>query len=110
MLFYSSQVPVSKWEPAVLDYIRFLIDSLSVYETLEALVEQYPSLHILRNTGLERSEALKFDIQWLKENYSISSLPPVGESGLAYSAFLRALAAESIPKFLVLNDRILFLD
>eukprot|EP01036_Dinobryon_divergens_P024008 gene24008-32415_t len=95
-----AQVPVARWDPSVFDYLRFLVDSLAVYETLEEIVDQYPSLHSLRNTGLERSEALKFDIQWIKDTYSLPTIPPVGQSGLDYSLFLKSMASESIPKFM----------
>ena len=97
------KVPVTRWDPSVSDYLRFLVDSLAVYKALEDIVDQYPSLHALRNTGLERSEALIYDIQWIKDTYALPNIPPVGQNGQDYASFLKSMAAESIPKFMVNN-------
>lgn len=92
-----------QWEPNVHNYLQFLIDSLVVYEALEDLTIQIPGLYSLQRTGLERSAALKQDIQWIRENYAVAELPVAGSGGLRYAAFLRETAQQSIPKFLVKN-------
>jgi len=96
-----AQKPVKDWTPTLEDYVHFLTDSLAVYETMELIVNTYPELEIYRNTGLERVQALKDDLQWITNSYNPSlSIPPVGEPGSSYSSFLMNIAKESIPKFL----------
>lgn len=34
--------PVAKWEPSINGYLRFLMDSKLVYDTLEAIVQKAP--------------------------------------------------------------------
>ena len=97
-----ADVPVKLWEPARGNYLKFLVDSLVVYETFESLISEMPQLAVFRNSGLERSEALKKDIEWF---YTFDpSLDPAlrspGRHGPAYASTLRRLAAESLPKFI----------
>nr|DAD44913.1 TPA_asm: hypothetical protein HUJ06_003143 [Nelumbo nucifera] len=60
--------PIAKWEPSIEGYLRFLVDSKFVYDTLESIVQKaaYPSYAEFRNTGLERSEKLTKDLEWFK--------------------------------------------
>ncbi|KAG5242830.1 SPX domain-containing protein [Salix suchowensis] len=60
---------VRKWEPSVDGYLKFLVDSKLVYDTLEGIVEKavFPFYAEFRNTGLERSEKLANDLEWFKE-------------------------------------------
>ena len=74
------------------------MDSLLVYETFEAVAAEYPALESFRVTGLERAAALRADLQFLSSTYSLT-IPPPGPHGPGYSAHLRELAAESLPKF-----------
>jgi heme oxygenase (biliverdin-producing, ferredoxin) len=59
------------WTPDVIHYLQFLVDSLVVYETIEQISEEYPVLAPFRNTGLERSKALKEDIAWISSTYDL---------------------------------------
>lgn len=96
-----AETPFTKWEPERSHYLQFLVDSLAVYETLEELVQQYPALAPFRATGLERASVLREDIAWLQQfDPALAPAPACGESGRAYAAFLKALAAESLPKFM----------
>ena len=95
-----AETPFTKWEPARSHYLQFLVDSLAVYETLEELAQQIPALAPFKSTGLERSNELKEDLKWMIQYDPTLTIPPCGESGKAYSAFLRKTAQESIPKFL----------
>jgi heme oxygenase (biliverdin-producing, ferredoxin) len=93
------QTPFTAWEPSRQGYLRFLVDSLAVYEALEAIVEGNPQLSGLRNTGLERSKELKEDIAWIL-TYDKTLEPSVcGPYGEAYAKFLHQVAQESIPRF-----------
>eukprot|EP01035_Chromulina_nebulosa_P020280 gene20280-26325_t len=89
------------YQPSRLEFLRFLVDSLAVYRTLDEIVKEEPSLKSLVNTGLERSEALVKDIEWITKTFdtSISTPPEVGSYGLEYSKFLKALVKESVPRF-----------
>ena len=41
--------PVTKWEPTIEGYLRFLVDSKLVYDTLEKIIDDavYPSCELL---------------------------------------------------------------
>jgi len=97
-----AETPFTAWEPGRKDYIRFLVDSLLVYETMDKIVAQHVVLQPFRKTGLERAEAIKEDLKWLCSFDKSLSIPPAGESGLKYAAFLEKIAAEvcsSLPPF-----------
>ena len=110
-----AQTPITQWEPSRGNYLSFLVDSLKVYETLEAITHEYPVLDPLRVTGLERSEALRKDIEWMVNYDKTLIVPSCGagnyfsyfmlngiSGGIAYSDFLQNIVKESIPKFMVL--------
>jgi heme oxygenase len=95
-----AQTPFTAWTPTRLNYVQFLVDSLKVYETLEAIVEESPTLASLKSTGLERSAALKEDLLWMKAFDPTIEIPECGPWGLKYSTFLTKLSAENLPKFI----------
>jgi heme oxygenase len=95
-----AEKPFTAWQPGRSNYMNFLVDSLLVYETMDKIVAKYPELEPFRNTGLERSEALREDLKWMVSFVKTLSVPEVGESGRKYAAHLEALAAESLPKFM----------
>ena len=47
-----------------------------VYETIEELSGQYPELAAFQSTGLERSAALKKDLDWMSKEYGFQIPPP----------------------------------
>lgn len=72
-----------------------------MYETFEEIVTRRPELSAFRDTGLERSEALRKDLAYLQTlDASLDPLPPCGRAGLAYREFLLRLAEESLPRFM----------
>lgn len=96
-----AETPFTAWEVSRANYLQFLIDSLTVYETFDNIVAAHDDLKDLRSTGLERAEALREDIKWLVEEYDTSLVvTPCGSSGIEYSKFLNNLAQESVPKFI----------
>jgi heme oxygenase (biliverdin-producing, ferredoxin) len=95
-----AQKPFTAWQPTRQDFFQFLVDSLVVYEALEEIVEKYPSLQLLRHTGLERSAVLKEDIAWMQTYDPSIRLLPANLQAVNYASFLRNMAAESIPKFI----------
>ncbi|XP_062078055.1 heme oxygenase 1, chloroplastic [Humulus lupulus] len=84
--------PVAKWEPTIEGYLRFLVDSKLVYDTLEEIIEKapVPSYAEFRNTGLERSESLAKDLEWFKEQGYV--IPEPSGPGIAYSDYLKELS------------------
>nr|AET97566.1 heme oxygenase-1 [Brassica juncea] len=92
--------PVAKWEPTVEGYLRFLVDSKLVYDTLEGIIHQstFPTYAEFKNTGLERAEKLDTDLKWFKEQgYEI---PEPTDTGKKYSQYLKDLADKDPPSFI----------
>ncbi|OEL32091.1 Heme oxygenase 1, chloroplastic [Dichanthelium oligosanthes] len=92
--------PVAKWEPTVEGYLRFLVDIKLVFETLEAVVDRaaVPWYAEFRNTGLERSEALKKDLKWFKQQGHI--IPEPSAAGITYASFLEELSEKEPQAFI----------
>ncbi|KAL3745135.1 hypothetical protein ACJRO7_014273 [Eucalyptus globulus] len=91
---------VTKWEPSVDGYLRFLVDSKLVYDTLERIVEDsaFPFYAEFRNTGLERSEKLAKDLEWFKEQgYNI---PEPSSPGVTYAHHLKEFSETDPPAFI----------
>lgn len=91
---------VTKWDPTVDGYLRFLVDSKLVYDTLEGIVDKaaFPSYAEFRNTGLERSEKLAKDLEWFKEQgYAI---PEPSSPGVTYSQYLKELSEKDPQAFI----------
>ncbi|KAK2645953.1 hypothetical protein Ddye_021148 [Dipteronia dyeriana] len=91
---------VTKWDPSVDGYLRFLVDSKLVYDTLEDIVQKapFPSYAEFRNTGLERSEKLAKDLEWFKEHgYAI---PEPSSPGIYYAEYLKELSEKDPQAFI----------
>ncbi|CAN1216826.1 Heme oxygenase 1, chloroplastic [Linum perenne] len=91
---------IPKWEPTVDGYLRFLVDSKLVYDTLEQIVHSalHPIYAEFKNTGLERSESLAKDLEWFKEQgYTI---PEPSSPGATYSEYLNELAEKDPQAFI----------
>ncbi|CAL5186819.1 unnamed protein product [Lathyrus oleraceus] len=91
---------VTKWEPTVDGYLRFLVDSKIVYDTLEKIVQDaaYPYYAEFKNTGLERSASLDKDLEWFKEQgYTI---PEPSSPGLTYALYLTDLSQNDPQAFI----------
>ncbi|URE28287.1 heme oxygenase 1 [Musa troglodytarum] len=91
--------PVSKWEPSVDGYLRFLVDNKLVYDTLETIVQKaaYPCYAEFRNTGLERSKNLVQDLEWFKDQGHTIPEPSVGAS---YAHYLEELSEKDPQAFI----------
>ncbi|WCJ29643.1 heme oxygenase 3 [Euphorbia peplus] len=91
---------VPKWDPSVEGYLKFLVDSKLVYDTLERIVETpaYPFYAEFKNTGLERSGKLAKDLEWFKEQgYTI---PEPSSPGVTYAQYLNELALNDPQAFI----------
>lgn len=92
--------PLATWEPTVEGYLRFLIDSKLVYDTLETIVEEatHPFYAEFKNTGLERSGKLSKDLEWFKgHGYSI---PEPSLPGTSYAEYLKQLSDKDPQAFI----------
>ncbi|KAG5185645.1 heme oxygenase-like protein [Tribonema minus] len=89
----------AEWAPTRAGYLQFLVDSRAVYSTFDEVVGANDALAALRDTGLERTAALEKDIAWMLETYPELATPPVSDNAAAYCAFLKDIAAKSVPGF-----------
>ncbi|CAA0833222.1 Heme oxygenase 1- chloroplastic [Striga hermonthica] len=92
--------PVAKWEPSVEGYLKFLVDSKLVYDTLERIVDTaaFPEYAEFRNTGLERSESLAKDLEWFKQQGH--TVPEPSSPGIKYSQYLEELSQKDPQSFI----------
>ncbi|XP_073066943.1 heme oxygenase 1, chloroplastic-like [Primulina eburnea] len=92
--------PVAKWDPTIEGYLKFLVDSKHVYETLEKIVERasFPEYAEFRNTGLERSECLAKDLEWFRQQGHI--IPEPSSPGVTYAEYLEELSEKDPQAFL----------
>lgn len=82
------------------DYLAFLVDSKHVYEALEEIVNEKEELAVFRNTGLERTEGLETDIQFMMKEYGLQR-PEVADYGKSYADLMKEIAARGgIPEFM----------
>lgn len=91
---------VTKWDPTVEGYLKFLVDSKVVYDTLENIVLEppHPSYAEFRNTGLERSASLAQDLEWFKEQGH--TIPEPSSPGLTYAQYLKELSVNDPQAFI----------
>ncbi|TYI48322.1 hypothetical protein E1A91_D13G240000v1 [Gossypium mustelinum] len=91
---------VRKWEPSIDGYLKFLVDSKLVYDTLESIIDEaaFPIYAEFRNTGLERSEKLAKDLQWFEEQgYAI---PKPSSPGITYAEYLKEISDKDPQAFI----------
>ncbi|KAL6223895.1 hypothetical protein ACLB2K_002752 [Fragaria x ananassa] len=91
---------VAKWDSTVEGYLKFLVDSKLVYDTLEGIVDRapFPSYAEFRDTGLERSEKLAKDLEWFKEQGH--AIPEPSTPGITYAEYLKELSEKDPQAFL----------
>ncbi|CAJ2675478.1 unnamed protein product [Trifolium pratense] len=88
------------WQPSMVGFIRFLVDNQLVFTTLERLIDDSDNVSFayLRKTGLERSEGILKDIEWLKQEGV--EIPNPSTRGITYAKYLEELSEKSPPLFL----------
>ncbi|KMZ69279.1 Heme oxygenase (biliverdin-producing) [Zostera marina] len=96
----SSNKPIGKLQPSVEGYLKFLVDSKIVYDTLESIVQNSanPSYAKFKNTGLERSEKLVKDLEWFKKLGH--TIPEPSSPGTNYARYLEQLSETDPPGFI----------
>ncbi|PHT52317.1 Heme oxygenase 1, chloroplastic [Capsicum baccatum] len=92
--------PLAKWEPTVEGYLKFLVDSKLVYDTLEKIVEKapFPEYAEFRNTGLERSAVLAKDLEWFRQQGH--AIPEPSTPGVSYAHYLEELSEKDPQAFI----------
>lgn len=92
--------PWPKWEPTIDGYLKFLVDSKLVYDTLDKILDQadFPEYAEFRNTGLERSGNLAKDLKWFKEEGH--SVPEPLSPGTNYSLYIEELSKKDPQAFI----------
>ncbi|XP_051148957.1 heme oxygenase 1, chloroplastic-like [Andrographis paniculata] len=92
--------PVAEWETSTEGCLKFLVDSKLVYDALERIVEKaaFPEYMELRNTGLERSERLAKDLEWLKQQGH--EIPKPTFCGVGFAEYLEDISERDLPAFI----------
>ncbi|KAM7268926.1 hypothetical protein ACFE04_011092 [Oxalis oulophora] len=91
---------VSNWQVNIEGYLKFLVDSKLVYDTLEDIVNEAanPIYAEFQNTGLERSESLAMDLDWFRnQGYTI---PEPSAPGITYAQILKELSEKDPQAFI----------
>ncbi|KAL5705792.1 heme oxygenase (biliverdin-producing, ferredoxin) [Ranunculus cassubicifolius] len=88
------------WQPRIEGFLKYLVDSKLIFQTLERIVDESNdvSYAYFRRTGLERSEALAKDLEWLSQQDLL--IPEPSNPGVSYAGYLEDLAVKSAPMFL----------
>jgi heme oxygenase (biliverdin-producing, ferredoxin) len=102
--------PRAPYTPTRADYLAFLVDSLRVFEAFEEIVNDMVTkqegsndktailIKSLQNTGLERTQGLRQDIDWMVKEYGLTR-PEVGVPGREYAKHLHEVSS-SLPRFM----------
>lgn len=88
------------WQPSVEGFVKFLVDSQLVFNTIERIVDESDdvSYAYFRKTGLERSLGLSKDLEWFSQQDI--TIPDPSNPGISYAKYLEELAEKSAPLFL----------
>ncbi|XP_048436123.1 probable inactive heme oxygenase 2, chloroplastic [Pyrus x bretschneideri] len=88
------------WRRSLEGFIKFLVDSRLVFDTLERIVDESNGVAYayFRKTGLERSKSLSGDLEWFKQQGNV--IPEPSNPGVSYAKYLEGLAEHSAPLFL----------
>ncbi|KAK7383109.1 hypothetical protein VNO78_28778 [Psophocarpus tetragonolobus] len=94
------QSPSDTWKPSIHGFLSYLVDSHLIFATLQRIVDESDNVSYayMRKTGLERSEGLSKDLQWLEEEGNV--IPDPSSPGITYAKYLEELAEISTPLFL----------
>jgi heme oxygenase len=88
------------WEPSIEGFLKYLVDSKLVFDTIERIVEESRdvSYAYFRKTGLERSRGISKDIDIFREQGL--AIPEPSNPGIIYAKYLEELGEKSPPLFL----------
>lgn len=90
----------ASWEPRMEGFLKYLVDSKLVFHTIENIVDESSDVSYVyfRKTGLERSDGLSKDLEWLRLQGNV--IPQPSYPGTMYAQYLKELAEKSRPLFL----------
>lgn len=88
------------WQPSMDGFAKYLVDSKLVFDFIERVVDESSdvSYAYFRKTGLERSDALSKDLEWMSQQDIV--IPEPSSPGLTYVKYLEELAETSPGLFL----------
>jgi len=97
----AAKKPAEPYVPTQADYLQFLVDSYVVYVALEEIVNEVEVLAPFRNSGLERTQALEKDIQYMCKRFDLQR-PEAGKAGSMYAAKLKSMiqSDDDVPEFM----------
>lgn len=89
-----------EWWPTVDGFMKYLVDSKLVFETLENIVDESTDVAYtyFRKSGLERSASISADLEWFQQEGI--EIPEPSNPGITYATYLSELAERSAPSFL----------
>lgn len=88
------------WQPSMEGFVKYLVDCKLVFEFIERVVDESSdvSYAYFRKTGLERSNALSKDLEWMSQQDIV--IPEPSSPGITYVKYLEELAETSPSLFL----------
>ncbi|CAN6284466.1 unnamed protein product [Urochloa humidicola] len=89
-----------EWMPSVKGFVRYLVDSKLVFDTIERVVAESTDVAYVyfRKSGLERSASISNDLEWFREQGV--KIPEPSTLGSTYATYLTELAESNAPAFL----------
>lgn len=101
----TTALPFAEWTYTLEGFIRFLAESVLVYDALESIIENTvdssgsKAYACIQGTGLERLPNLKKDIEWIESAYGLKAPTPQSDgAGATYARYLKKIA-DDIPAF-----------
>ncbi|KAI3974050.1 hypothetical protein MKX01_026447 [Papaver californicum] len=91
-----AQILMGAEMPSLDGYVKFLVDSKLVYETLEKIISNPASSPCaeLRCTGLERAGALAKDLEWFRDEMGMQ-IPSSTDFGISYAGYLEEISVKN---------------
>eukprot|EP00891_Asterochloris_glomerata_P001087 jgi/Astpho2/1087/e_gw1.00019.8.1_t len=99
----AAKQPFQQWKPTKEGFLRFLVESKVVYDTIERVIQEAPRPEFKRfqDSGLERAGPLEQDIQHLSQEYNLQVPQPAEDGpGRAYARLLSDLARDKPEVFI----------
>ncbi|OEL23538.1 putative inactive heme oxygenase 2, chloroplastic [Dichanthelium oligosanthes] len=95
-----SGVKEGEWMPSMEGFLRYLVDSKLVFDTIERVVAESTDVAYVyfRKSGLERSASISKDLEWFREQGI--EIPEPSTLGSTYATYLTELAESNAPAFL----------
>lgn len=86
--------------PSMEGFVRYLVDSKLVFDTVERIIAGSTDVAYVyfRRSGMERAASIEKDLEWFREQ--AIEIPEPSTFGSTYAAYLSELAGRSAPAFL----------